>query len=420
MNKPSVIGRAWSNIFKIMPSGLQMIVALFLAVAPAATVVHPVAALATTKYVNCNTGNNNNAGTYAAPYKDIWKATQNPLDAGSIIYLARGCTWWEQVYINGNGTSTAKIQILPYGSGADPKVQAWASLATGSPTARIINMQGTYQKIDHIRVTADAGITKGLFGVGMTGAHDEMTNSEIDRVGIAVDSSGQYNSMYEVHAHDLIMVHNDWGSPGTEEADDDYGAVGFNIAANNNTVSYSDCTNCRATSYDYGYDGGFVEVWNDGDNLSVHHNTGYNTQGIMEVGGEAGGDNSADNISMRYNNFTSHGGLMFHTGTQFEIPISNQYIACNKFIGMSSSDMEMNGGNLGTMNLLMNVIKPASGAAVTWGDMWGAPGSHTYNKYSVSRYSPSYPFELIGYALGTGETYVTDGSTPTLPSGCAQ
>ena len=70
----------------------------------------------------------------------------------------------------------------------------------------------------------------------------------------------------------------------------DYGAVCFWVQAGNNEISYNRGINCRASSYDFGYDGGFVEVWENGDNSYIHHNYAQNTNGFFELGsGGSGG-----------------------------------------------------------------------------------------------------------------------------------
>ena len=47
------------------------------------------------------------------------------------------------------------------------------------------------------------------------------------------------------------------------------------------------------------YDGGFVEVFNQGDNSYIHHNYADNTAGFMELGASGGG--SARNVWVAYN-----------------------------------------------------------------------------------------------------------------------
>lgn len=68
---------------------------------------------AATYYV-AKTGNNNNAGTSAAPWLTIQKAASTVV-AGDIVNVAAG-TYAEKVTIAANGTSTAKISFVANGS----------------------------------------------------------------------------------------------------------------------------------------------------------------------------------------------------------------------------------------------------------------------------------------------------------------
>ena len=83
----------------------------------------------------------------------------------------------------------------------------------------------------------------------------------------------------------------------TPGGDDDYGAVCFWLNAANNEVSYNRGINCKAPSFDYVYDGGFVEVSKQGTNSYIHHNYAENTNGFIELGGSG----SAQNVKIAYN-----------------------------------------------------------------------------------------------------------------------
>ena len=74
-------------------------------------------------------------------------------------------------------------------------------------------------------------------------------------------------------------------SPG---GDDDYGAVAYWIQGANNEVSYNVGMNNRGHSYDYGTDGGFLELYDRGDNSFIHHNWAENNNGFFEL--ETGAD----------------------------------------------------------------------------------------------------------------------------------
>src|SRR6185436_2060000 len=123
------------------------------------------------------------------------------------------------------------------------------------------------------------------------------------------------NMITHSYAHDLRMVVN---TPGGQ---DDYGAVGFVVSAPRNEISYDRCVNCRASSYDYGTDGGFAEILNQGDGTSIHHNYSWNTAGFLEIGARNGG--SARGVRVYYNEIRDSSGLCLHTAGNFAITIDD-------------------------------------------------------------------------------------------------
>jgi hypothetical protein len=143
-----------------------------------------------------------------------------------------------------------------------------------------------------------------------------ISKNEMTRTGTGVMLGGQYTLVTGNYVHDLTMIVNDTDA---SQPGNDYGAVCFWLQAANNEISYNRGINCRAPSYDFGHDGGFVEVWQSGDNSYVHHNYAQNTNGFFELG--AGGDGSAQNVRVAYNvivNVTGPGSgtsVCFNTGS---------------------------------------------------------------------------------------------------------
>ena len=82
----------------------------------------------------------------------------------------------------------------------------------------------------------------------------------------------------------------------TPGGDDDFGAVGVSIGNSYNEVSYNRMVNCIASSYDYGTDGGAVELYGDVDGNYIHHNWAIDCDGFLEIGG-----GSAKEIILAYN-----------------------------------------------------------------------------------------------------------------------
>ena len=150
--------------------------------------------------------------------------------------------------------------------------------------------------------------------------------------------------MDNVRVRDLKMIRNTGGGS------DDYGAVGFGVEAAGIEIRRSSCVNCRAPSSDFGHDGGFVEVWNYADNLYVHDNVATNTQGFLEVGGQAG-DGSARAMRVTGNTLKEvHGGLFIHTSGQFGIPTSDLTFSGNRITNRQGGSNPVFGGDLSPLD----------------------------------------------------------------------
>jgi len=173
-------------------------------------------------------------------------------------------------------------------------------------------------------------------------------------------------------------------------------------------IAGSRCSNCRAVSRDYGWDGGFVEVWNYGDRLKVHDNIGFNTSGVLELGGNAG-NASAVGVTITGNTFNdAHGGVYFHESGKFTMPIGTVTFT-NNTITTQRLDAPILGGAASRVNFSGNTVQTQSNVSQT-----GAPQLHTCNRFVVPNTS------LIGYQLGSSER--AGGAeilTQPRPSGCS-
>jgi hypothetical protein len=148
---------------------------------------------------------------------------------------------------------------------------------------------------------------------------------EIVNSGIGVQVLGPANVVRLNYAHDLAMIINTVGG------DDDYGAVGYWIEGPGNEVYYNRCIRCKAPSYDYGFDGGVVEIYGNGDHNNVHHNWGQDSNSFFEIGGQPG---SAKNITIAYNVSVNNGGYFggVHVSGTFGTVMQNFRVDNNTII----------------------------------------------------------------------------------------
>ncbi|WP_249998465.1 right-handed parallel beta-helix repeat-containing protein [Actinoplanes sp. M2I2] len=312
-------------------------------------------------HVDCEKGDDGNKGTLARPLRSIRAATSRALDPGAVIELARGCTWQTTVQLRGDGTRDKPIRLTAYGAGAQPVVDGGSAGAES-----VVLLSGAYQIVENIRVT-DAETN----GVEIRGANSSVRSSTVDHTGVGVLLKARGASAERVTVRDLHMVRD---TPG---GDDDYGAIGFSVEASDVEVSHSSCTNCRDTSHDYGYDGGFVEVWNYADNLDVHDNTGSNTQGILEIGGDRP-DSSARGIKLRDNTFRdTHGGLVLHTDGNFAIGSARIAITGNTITSAGAQDPPILDGDLSNVTFEGNTVSTASFVSHS------APSRHRCNSITL-------------------------------------
>jgi hypothetical protein len=180
----------------------------------------------------------------------------------------------------------------------------------------------------------------------------------------------------------------------TPGGDDDYGAVCFWLNAGNNEVSYNVGINCRAPSYDYVYDGGFVEVFNQGDNSYIHHNYAENTNGFMELGGSGG--RSVRNMWVAYN-------VMVNTDSALCINTSSIAVTDLKF----DNNTFVNTANDGFVSQVFPCTNALSALVVRnnifYSNLQIASNgnfTHTNNLYYIVNQIGG---SGVGYTLGSGE-----------------
>lgn len=322
-------------------------------------------AAARTYYVNCRTGSDRSAGTQHAPWATPGAVSVRSFAAGSTIRFARRCSWNTPLTLRGGGTSRRPILVAAYGRGVNP------TFTSSSPNdLATIDVLGDFVTVKHLKVTGAA-----QYAIRAAGKSDTMADDTVTHSGGAVLVVGPGAIVNEMRARNLHMIVN---TPG---GDDDYGAVGYDVQAPDATVENSSCINCRAPSYDYGYDGGFVEIWNSGDHLSVHNNVAVNTEGFLEIGGgprrrHANGVDVAHNKMLRV-----HGGICIHGRGQFAVPVSKVTISHNDIVNKGSKGSRgwgyVLGGTLKAVRFIDNHVRSDIDVAKT------SPAVHYGNRFRM-------------------------------------
>jgi len=265
-------------------------------------------------YIDCNAGSDSAAGTAQHPWRTL-QPLSRPVSGGTAIHLRRGCSWDGGLTLSADGSGGATLGA--YASGKAPVISG-TGLSRGRGALQLASPKLT---VTGIHVSHAPG-----FGVNITGDHALLQRVEIDDVGIGVQVSAPFATFTGGAIHDLHMYTN---TPG---GDDDSGAVGFDVSADDVTISSTSCTNCRAPSYDYGYDGGFVDIWKQGNRLKLLNNVATNVQGFLEVGGQGGNDSAYDVVVTGNRVTRTYGGIWVHGDGSFSIRVGNIRVSGNTFV----------------------------------------------------------------------------------------
>jgi hypothetical protein len=354
---------------------------------PGSATARPISGPPSGVYVDCVHGRDGNSGTRAAPYRSLAQINGRFLGAGVTVWLAAGCTWPGPLRLFGTGSSGRPVVVTAYGVGRPPVITG-NGLPSDQPA---VTATGTSFRITGIDVSGVAGV-----GIDVMAADTVLSQDEVDHAGIGILIQSPHVLVTGVGVSDLHEIVN---IPGD---DNDYGAVGFDVDASDAEIAGSSCINCQAPSAEYGYDGGFVEIWNHGNNLFVHDNYSRDTNGYLEIGGNSPSGSAQHVVLERNVMIQVHGGLWIHTRDRFAIPVGSILFAHNTVIDAAQDGNQVIGGALGSLTFENNVIYSLD--QVSWS---GAPLVHLGNVYYVPRAS------AIGFTVNASERVFPLSAWPT-------
>ncbi len=312
-------------------------------------------ASAATYYVSTS-GSDSNAGTStAAPWKTISKVNSkvSTFQPGDNILFKRGDVFtgsqsgqgvlnWE----NKSGTAAAPITISNYGTGVLPVFE----LAAGS-TVILENRNfmffnnASYIIIDGFNIT-DRGFAaahpndprKDAFaynGVAIrmqaqndnNRVHDNIIrNMEISYTGMGIVLESVNNTL--VTGSSITDLQNFVNTQcGTNQSGscsyEDYGANALTlINADSNTFSYNYFRGIWASSLDFGYNGGVMEMYQSNNNNNFLYSTVIDSGGVSEFGSSNG--SSSNNNLYAYNLLINNGALSYlNLSGNFATAVSN-------------------------------------------------------------------------------------------------
>ena len=347
----------------------------------------------TTYYVSRQSGaDDNNSGTSTtSPWYSLSKVNNFAFLPGDVIRFRRGDTWYGQLRCNRDGNSSARITYSDYGSGNKPIID-------GSNYGDCIDMTASYVTVEnfYLRDSYNNGI------IMRSGEQYHTVRScEITNVGVGVYMSGNYGVVEYCYIHHTLM------KVSTAGGDDDGGANPVQIFRSYNTVRYNDFRYNIGDSQDYGWDGGFVEIFAQEDlyGTRVHHNYGEENYHVLEVGGSNGSGQYylVQDTLVYYNVLVNNHGRLFTchiTDTyQYSIDLVDFKVYNNTIIengnesyltsDTTSNSIWVRGSTNGELKLRNNIIYKTYGTIDDEGQI------HEYNCY--------YGGIAVNTGYGTGE-----------------
>ena len=252
-------------------------------------------------FVDCNGNDNANGTSSANAWKSVRKANAATLRAGDSLLFKRGCSFQGPLNANWRGTGNAPVYIGAYGTGNAPMIR------NGSPS--VVSVSGTYQVIDSLEVSADqpspyrnarkcqsqpTGWRVGFeFNGNSSGNTVQRSKASGLTAGLRFAGGSRNRAIANTLTNNTVMSQN---TP--EQYDDDSGAWGVLLNADNNEVAFNTFGGNTACSEDYGIEGASVEVFQASGNL-VHHNVSINDSTFTELGGTS--DRPARNNAFAFN-----------------------------------------------------------------------------------------------------------------------
>jgi hypothetical protein len=220
----------------------------------------------------------------------------------------------------------------------------------------------------------------------------------MDRTGYGVyfPPGNNNNTVDSCDIGNLRMIRN---TPTSVNPDDDYGGVPIQLSSKNNTVTNNYFHDCYAVSYDYGYDGGGVEFFEEGsviENNIIAYNTFYDCNGTFEFGSNNDGvaNNLIQNNKIYYNKIINSSSLTYiNNNGQYRTKVSNLQFYNNVIIqnvasrtgGTRMISMATTDTSTGIVVLKNNIFQISNGASVARSGQWtGSNLTHTNNIYKLS------------------------------------
>jgi hypothetical protein len=215
----------------------------------------------------------------------------------------------------------------------------------------------------------------------------------------------------QCYIHDLFLGRN------TQGGNDDCGARGIDLSsASDIEISYNRLLNCLGPSYDYGQDGGAVEIWRAATRIKIHHNNMASCGGVMEVGGQG---ESVSDVSLYYN-VIFYCGLPGNNWFGIQQGAGNDYAIVPSNFTVNNNTIVFSGGvwGMGTwVTMKNNIFYSSSGGGTQSNNFTGNPQfvNISTRDYHLQAGSPCIDAGAnLGYTLDYDGMAVPQGGAPDI------
>lgn len=318
----------------------------------AALLTAPAAAHATTAaltyYVDSSAGNDSADGkTSATAWRSLAKVNGFPFDPGDRISFKRGGSWTGTLTLSRSGTEGNPIVVQAYGSGNLPVV--------GGPVTNCVQVTGSHWFIGDLRASNCNWAGFELFGDNIV-MDTIQADGSVTGVSI-VDGADRNTIRWSTIKNNTKMSKL---TPKEVNPDDDSGAFGFLVHGNDNVISRNVISGHYAFSYDYGFDGAAVEIFN-GNRNRIEYNTTSDNETFTELGRNGAGKTADGNV-FGYNSVTStkaQAGFLVTRGAASHIGPVRGTVAVNNSVYLPNGDGFSCDAGCGAdiLKLRSNVIK---------------------------------------------------------------
>jgi hypothetical protein len=381
----------------------------------------PFYSFANTYYVSQNGSNDSSGLSINKPWQTLSKVQTNVASGDSVLF-ERGSRFADSLIVS----NKSNIYFGVYGTGADPlfwgrgsRIEQMFTLNNCSN----ITFYGLKISDTTISPTDRTIIAKIqiVFQFQSNSTNNVIRKCTMDRIGYGAyfQPFSNSNTMDSCDIGNLRMIRN---TPQSQNADDDFGGVPVQLSSRNNIVSNNYFHDCYAVSFDYQYDGGGVEFFEEGDSVignRIMYNTFYDGNGTFEFGSSSGQLRPHTNNLIYYNKIINSSSLVYinnNVTSGFNTRVKNLQLYNNVIVQDTASrtggtrmlSMASTDATIGIIDMKNCIFQISNGADVARTNRFNEGQLiHTNNIYKLSN-GGVLNFTIDGTEIATSGTIWVD------------